>query len=94
MAIKTQESDKFYQTNPDMLAQRREQSKHKSRLWRSPEYLYHCPARAFVETGNEEAPVEYFCKLARLHDEQRERLKENKGFLEPATEVAVKKNRL
>lgn len=26
---------------------------------------YHCPARAFLETGDEEAPVEYYCKLAR-----------------------------
>jgi radical SAM protein with 4Fe4S-binding SPASM domain len=25
---------------------------------------YHCPARAYLETGNEETPVEYFCKLA------------------------------
>jgi len=25
---------------------------------------YYCPARAFLETGNEESPVEYFCHLA------------------------------
>ncbi|MFZ5800316.1 MAG: radical SAM protein [Candidatus Omnitrophota bacterium] len=25
---------------------------------------YHCPARAFLETGDEEAPVPYYCELA------------------------------
>ncbi|GAG92570.1 unnamed protein product, partial [marine sediment metagenome] len=25
---------------------------------------YHCPARAYLETGDEEAPVEYYCELA------------------------------
>lgn len=25
---------------------------------------YHCPARAYLETGNEEAPVGYYCELA------------------------------
>lgn len=25
---------------------------------------YHCPARAYLETGDEEAPVPYFCELA------------------------------
>ena len=28
------------------------------------EYCYHCPARAYLETGSEEAPVEYYCGLA------------------------------
>ena len=28
------------------------------------EYCYHCPARAYLETGSEEAPVEYYCELA------------------------------
>ncbi|MBN1794897.1 MAG: radical SAM protein [Candidatus Omnitrophica bacterium] len=26
---------------------------------------YHCPARAYLETGNEEAPVPYYCELAK-----------------------------
>ena len=26
---------------------------------------YHCPARAYLETGDEETPVEYYCTLAR-----------------------------
>lgn len=30
------------------------------------EKCYHCPARAFLETGDEEAPVEYYCRLAEL----------------------------
>lgn len=28
------------------------------------EYCYKCPARAFLETGNAELPVEYYCRLA------------------------------
>ncbi|MCK4809522.1 MAG: radical SAM protein [Candidatus Omnitrophica bacterium] len=31
---------------------------------------YHCPARAFLETGDEEAPVPYFCELAKATAEQ------------------------
>ena len=31
---------------------------------------YHCPARAFLETGDEEAPVEYFCQLAKATAEE------------------------
>jgi MoaA/NifB/PqqE/SkfB family radical SAM enzyme len=36
---------------------------------------YHCPARGYVEVGDPEAPVEYFCKLARSNALQREKLK-------------------
>jgi radical SAM protein with 4Fe4S-binding SPASM domain len=41
------------------------------------EICYHCPARAFLETGDEEAPVPYYCELAkgfmneRLKDENK-----------------------
>jgi radical SAM protein with 4Fe4S-binding SPASM domain len=28
---------------------------------------YHCPAKAHLETGNEEAPVEHYCRLAQGH---------------------------
>lgn len=39
---------------------------------------YHCPARAFLETGDEEAPVPYYCELAKGF--MNERLKnENKS---------------
>jgi radical SAM protein with 4Fe4S-binding SPASM domain len=34
---------------------------------------YHCPARAYLETGNEEAPVEYYCKLAKATSEKMEK---------------------
>jgi len=30
-------------------------------------YCFHCPSRAYLETGDEEAPVEYFCQLARAN---------------------------
>ncbi|MFA5168826.1 MAG: radical SAM protein [Candidatus Omnitrophota bacterium] len=29
------------------------------------EFCYKCPARAFLETGNAESPVEYYCELAK-----------------------------
>lgn len=29
------------------------------------ERCYHCPSRAFLEAGNEEAPVPYYCQLAK-----------------------------
>ena len=31
---------------------------------------YHCPARAYLETGDEEASVSYFCELAKATAEQ------------------------
>ncbi len=31
---------------------------------------YHCPARAYLETGDEEAPVPYYCELAKATAEQ------------------------
>ena len=31
---------------------------------------YQCPARAFLETGDEEAPVPYYCELAKALAEQ------------------------
>lgn len=37
------------------------------------ETCYHCPARAFIETGDEEAPVEYFCRLAAVRKKTREK---------------------
>jgi radical SAM protein with 4Fe4S-binding SPASM domain len=30
------------------------------------EHCYKCPARAFLETGNAESPVEYYCRLAKM----------------------------
>ncbi len=31
---------------------------------------YHCPARAYLETGSDEAPVEYYCQLAEAMAQQ------------------------
>ncbi|MDP8216444.1 MAG: radical SAM protein [Candidatus Kaelpia imicola] len=32
---------------------------------------FHCPARTYLEAGNEEAPVEYFCRLAKAKYQRR-----------------------
>lgn len=37
---------------------------------------YHCPARARLETGDQEAPVDYFCRLARGYQAHRQELRE------------------
>lgn len=34
---------------------------------------YNCPARAYIETGDEESPVEYYCELARMAAGEREK---------------------
>ena len=31
---------------------------------------YHCPARAFLETGDEEGPVKYYCELAKALEKE------------------------
>ena len=38
-------------------------------------FCYHCPARAYLETGSEEAPALYFCELAKM---AKKRIKEFK----------------
>lgn len=38
------------------------------------EICYYCPARAYLETGDEEAPVEYYCQLAKARYKQRGQL--------------------
>ncbi len=40
---------------------------------------YHCPARVSLENGNEEAPVEYYCKLA---EQTAKNMEENKNAQE------------
>lgn len=35
------------------------------------EFCHHCPARAYLETGNEEMHVDYYCQLARLTKERK-----------------------
>ncbi len=59
----------FYNTFPQLLKQRfKTDSKCKNCPLRP--ICYHCPARAYLETGDEEAPVEYFCELAKATAEQ------------------------
>ncbi len=47
------------------------------------EYCYKCPARAYLETGNEESPVEYYCELAKV----------TKEFMDEVRESAIKKHK-
>ncbi|MCX5750994.1 MAG: radical SAM protein [Candidatus Saganbacteria bacterium] len=72
----TKESFKkgFYEEFPKLLAEKYKTNS-KCVTCKDKDLCYHCPARAFVEVGDEEAPVEYFCKLARNKVEQREELK-------------------
>ena len=42
-------------------------------------YCYFCPARAFLETGDQEHPVEYYCELARASFEKEQFLKHDPG---------------
>ncbi|MDD4202976.1 MAG: radical SAM protein [Candidatus Omnitrophica bacterium] len=37
------------------------------------EYCHYCPARAYLETGDEYSSVEYYCELAKLRKERHER---------------------
>lgn len=39
------------------------------------EFCHICPARAYLETGDEETPVPYFCELARMQKARTERTK-------------------
>lgn len=59
----------FYNVFPQVLNERFK-TKSKCRDCDLRAICYHCPARAFLETGNEEAPVEYYCQLAKGVAEQ------------------------
>lgn len=37
-------------------------------------FCYYCPARAYLETGSKERPVEYFCELARFREQESQEL--------------------
>lgn len=53
----------FYKEFPKLLKERfKTDSKCKDCSLRT--LCHHCPGRAFLETGDEEAPVEYYCQLA------------------------------
>ncbi len=43
------------------------------------EHCHHCPARAFLETGDEEAPVPHYCELARVKKDRTERARKESG---------------
>lgn len=61
--------DGFYNIFPQLLNQKfKANSKCKDCSLRPT--CYHCPARAYLETGDEEAPVEYYCQLAKALAEQ------------------------
>jgi len=61
--------DGFYQTFPKLLNEKfKTNSKCKDCQLRA--VCYHCPARAYLETGDEETPVPYYCELAKAMAEQ------------------------
>lgn len=61
----------FYNVFPQLLKEKfKTDSKCRDCSLRS--ICYHCPARAHLETGDEEAPVPYFCELARVTAEEME----------------------
>jgi len=53
----------FYKVFP-LLLQERYKTDSKCKNCQLRIICYHCPARSFLETGDEEAPVEYYCQLA------------------------------
>ncbi len=60
----------FYRVFPQLLKERfKGDSKCRDCVLRP--ICYHCPARAYLETGDEEAPVPYFCELAKAHMEEK-----------------------
>ncbi|MBN1405165.1 MAG: radical SAM protein [Candidatus Omnitrophica bacterium] len=60
----------FYKVFPRLL---NEKFKTNSRCinCRLKEACYHCPARAYLETGSEESPVRYYCQIAKAFMNQR-----------------------
>ena len=59
----------FYKIFPKVLKeQHRTNSKCRDCVLRP--ICYHCPASAYLETGDEEAPVEYYCELAKALEKQ------------------------
>lgn len=61
---KTPFKEGFYNVFPQLLNEKFKADS-KCRDCKLMEICYHCPARAFLETGNEEAPVPYYCELAK-----------------------------
>jgi radical SAM protein with 4Fe4S-binding SPASM domain len=65
----------FYGTFPQLL-KAKFKTNSKCKDCRLRQICYHCPARAYLETGDEEAPVPYYCALAEAW--YRERKKSHK----------------
>jgi len=65
----------FYKVFPQLLNERFKTNSKCKNCSLMP-ICYHCPARAYLETGDEEAPVEYYCDLAK---ETAKRMREQKG---------------
>ena len=59
----------FYKIFPRLLNERFKTNS-KCRGCRLRPICYHCPGRAYLETGDEEAPVEYYCELAKALEKQ------------------------
>lgn len=55
----------FYKVFPKLLEERFK-SQSKCRNCKLKLFCHNCPARAYYETGNEEAAVDYYCQLARI----------------------------
>lgn len=69
----------FYQVFPQILKERfKTNSKCKDCSLRP--ICYHCPARAYLETGDEEAPVEYFCEIAQAMKREMLQAKQNNAI--------------
>jgi len=59
----------FYNIFPQLLKERFKTASKCKDCYLRP-VCYHCPARAYLETGDEEAPVPYYCELAKTTAEQ------------------------
>ena len=66
--------DGFYERFPRLLNEEFK-SNFKCRDCQLRAVCYRCPARAYLETGDEESPVEYYCQLAQKTKEQLDYLK-------------------
>ncbi|MDD5245902.1 MAG: radical SAM protein [Candidatus Omnitrophica bacterium] len=62
----------FYEVFPQVLNQCFK-TQSKCRDCRLREFCYNCPARAYLETGDEESPVKYYCQLAKKVSAQAEK---------------------
>ncbi len=63
----------FYRVFPGILKEKFK-TESKCRLCSLRPLCYNCPARAFLETGDEESPVTYYCDLAKATLAERKRL--------------------